>query len=226
MRAVIIVAAGLVVASCGGGPSPSSSSDGGGGTSPCTAKYCCTFDGPEPECVVDNADVLAFGAIGEWVVQTESVSPPSSMRLEYEGSYPNITNFGLFVSPKAAANRFQADFALRISRDNPTAATVFVMQLGIGNGFVLYANGARLQLGNDSGMSEIGALPDDTWVAVTTFVDLESRTYGAGINGGLPVTRAIEDGADWRGPPSPITFGVTRTTGTTAVHYDDVRVDW
>lgn len=191
----------------------------------CTAKYCCNFDLSAMACAVDDADVKAVQIDPAWITQSTAMSPPSSMRLEVQGSAPSILNFGLTVEPKqSGGKRVDVEFALRM--ETTALAGILLVEGNVGTGserWALSAAGGGVLSIVDSGTNAVGPVPLNTWVKVTVSIDPVMKTYGVSVGGGAVVTRNM--GIAWVGT-SFVRFGLTRTLDTTVVHYDDLRLTW
>lgn len=149
-----------------------------------------------------------------WIVQ-------GAMRLEVQGSQSAVNNLGLLLLPKTTTGkRVEIEFALRME----TSATAGILSAkgNNGDGFAIIATGTDVAI-TDSGTKIVGSFPMGTVAKLAVFVDLSTNTYGASLNGGTAATRTMASA--WS-QLVELQFGITKTLGTSVVHYDDIRVDW
>jgi hypothetical protein len=180
----------------------------------CTALYCCNFDGAAAACAVDDANVKAAEIDPSWIVQ-------GAMRLEVQGMQSVVNDLGLTLLPKTTTGK-RVEIEVTLRMETSVTAGVLLAKGGNGDAFAIIATGTDVAI-SDSGTKIVGSFPAGTAAKLAVFVDLTTNTYGASVNGGTTATRTM--GSPW-GQLSELRFGITKTLGTTIVHYDDVRVDW
>lgn len=143
------------------------------------------------------------------------------MRLEVQGMRDAVNGLGLGLSPKTTTGkRVTVEFTLRM--ETSVTAGVFLAKGFNGDAFALIATGTDVAI-TDSGTKIVGTMPANGAAKLSVYIDLTTNEYGASVNGGTVATRTMS--APW-GQLSELRFGITRTYGTSVVHYDDVKVDW